>query len=284
MSASAPDFYQQKTDAELLFFVEHPDFYQPDLIAAARQELRRRGVAPAPLPLAAMPPETEAPAGWRLGPLVLAVVVALLAVGLGVRYFVQQKNRPAATGPSAPGRKAPPQLTEVATSVIPNYDGLVAQTVKAQLQRVPAAERASAAATLAGQSLRQYRELGKRFWTAETQTEYLTAQARAGKAGPLFAEQTLLVRATWQEWNNAAVYGYKFGPAMRKHVGRMRDIASSQQHVLEMLPGLLTDGQVTPTREFTARSADIQSWLAGLLPASPVTGQAYEAPVLTIRM
>ena len=46
MANSIDDFYHQKTDAELQFFVDHPELYQPSLIEAARGELRRRGVVP----------------------------------------------------------------------------------------------------------------------------------------------------------------------------------------------------------------------------------------------
>ena len=57
------DFYSQKTDAQLRFLVANPGYYHADIVRAAREELRRRGVpetvpkpAPAPAPPAPVPP------------------------------------------------------------------------------------------------------------------------------------------------------------------------------------------------------------------------------------
>ncbi|WP_460555998.1 hypothetical protein [Hymenobacter daeguensis] len=291
MSDSLTDFYHQKTDAELQFFLDNPGYYQPELVAEARRELRRRGVlpsppivAPAPAPAYQPAPEAAPAPGLKTGPVVLGVAV-VLALSLGGFYYVQQKNSPAAPAPAAEAppvaaRKGPPQLTEVATSAIPNYDvdGLVEQ----QLRRVPAAERAAAKA--AGQPLRQYRELARRFWAAETQTEYLLNQAREGKAGPVFADQTLVARTTWSAWNKAAVYKYKFGPAMQRQLELMLDVASSQQHLLEMYPDLLPNRRFASDKEATARGEDVQYWMHDLLPVSPVTGRPYKAKAVTLHM
>ena len=267
--------------------VDHPDYYQPELVEAARRELRQRGVAASVSPVSTGPVSaatlTAEPVRSGLSVvLIVMVTAAVFAVSLGVFYFVKQKNSPATETTAAPKpvRKAPPQLTEVTTSVIPSYD--VEALVSQQLKRVPAAERESAAS--AGQPLRQYRELVKRFWTAETQTEYLTSQAHAGLAGPVFAEQTLLVRQTWSDWNKAAVYSYRFGPAMQAHFKDMQSIANGQQHILEMMPDLLTNNKLQTNKELTDRETDVESGLSGLLPKSPVTGRVYKVPVLTIRL
>ena len=283
---SIDDFYHQKTDAELQFFADHPELYQPSLIDAARGELRRRGVGPV---MAALPPltyvspaEPAAPTGLRTGPLTLGLTAVLL-VGMGAFYVVKQKNQP--PPPTAPARpKASPHLEEVETSAIPTYDGLVAQAVTQQVQRLPAAERAAAKAKADGMSLRQYRELAKRFWAAECQTEYLTNQAREGKASAMFADQTQVARATWGAWNKAAVYSYHMGPTMQRQVQYMSDVASSQQHILAILPGLLPQRRFLTDKELNARSADVQGWLKEVRPTSPVTGRPYEAPNITIKL
>ena len=289
MADSIDDFYHQKTDAELQFFVDHPELYQSSLIVAARRELRHRGVAPVlaappePLPLAYASPEPAAPAGLRTGPLTLGLAAVLL-VGLGGFYVVKQKNQ-APLPPAASARpKAPPHLEEVETSAIPAYDGLVAQAVAQQVQRLPAAELAAAKNKADGRALRQYRELAKRFWAAECQTEYLTNQARRGQASPMFADQALLARGTWSAWNKAAVYSYKFGPVMQEDFQRMQRVASSQQHVLERMPDLLPQRRFLQDKELNARDTEVQDWLRGLRPASPVTGKAYKATVLRLRM
>ena len=286
MSDNSTDFYHQKTDAELLFFVEHPDYYQPSLVESAWRELRRRGVTPS-APVAHPDPallasSMEAPSsGFHTGPLTL--LVAVLLVSVGVYYYLNQRSEAAREllrVRAATARKTPPRLTEVATAVIPNYD--VPAIVAQQLARVPAAERA--AATRAGQPMHQYKELAKRFWAAETQTEYLTNQAHEGKTNEVFLAQTLLARQTWQAWNKAVAYGYKFGPVMDEHFQRMQEVASSQQHILESLPDLLPNRQFLTDKEMVSREADVQDWLSSLLPVSPVTGQPYKATVITIKM
>lgn len=278
MSDNPTDFYHQKTDAELQFFVEHPEFYQPGLIEAARRELRRRGaLQPVPMPPVAMPfleAPAAAPSRWGTG---VALALLLLALAGGT-YWLKQRSDTAAVARRAQAEaqrpQAPPQLTEVATSAIPNYDGAVVAAVAQQLRRLPATEKANV------QHLRQFRELVKRFWAAETQTEYLTNQAYAGKASPYFADQALVVRETWRAWNHAAVYTYEFGPAMKAQLARMGEAASSQQHILDVMPGLLPGQKFRTDNELTGRAEDVQDLVGGLLPVSPVSGQRYKRTVL----
>jgi len=273
---SAADFYLQKTDAELLFFVEHPEHYQPSLIDSARRELGRRGVA---LPLSPAYAHTTAPEEMPANPWgkVLTLGAILLALSGGTYWLKQRNDDATATthAKEAARRHLPlPRLTEVPTSAIPNYDGAVARAVAQQLSRVPAAEKADA------QHLRQFRELAKRFWAAETQTEYLTNQATAGKAGPQFTNQALVVRETWQAWNHAAVYTYRFGPVMQAQRKRMAETASNQQHILDVLPGLLPGRKFLTDNETVGRTADVQDLVGGLLPVSPVTGRPYQRTTL----
>ena len=279
MSDTITDFYHQKTDDELRFFVEHPEHYQPSLVEAARRELRRRGVLQAvplaPLMQAPYHPEPAA-APSRLGQGV-ALGLVLLTLGGGT-YWLKQRSEASAqaarTQAEARRHLPPPILTEVATNAIPNYDGAVAAAVAGQLRQVPAAEKANA------QHLRQFRELAKRFWAAETQTEYLTNQAYAGKAGSNFTDQALVARETWRAWNHAAVYTYEFGPAMKAQLARMGEAASSQQHILDVLPGLLPGQKFRTDNELTGRAEDVQDLVGGLLPVSPVSGQRYKRTVL----
>jgi hypothetical protein len=273
---SAPDVLRAKTDAELQFFVENPGLYQADLVATARQELRRRGVGPAPgtTPPAPYLTEYDTVSAPSKRPLVLlAVVLGLGAAGAGYLWA----TRPGTAAPLANNLSAESlKLTSVETQQLPTFD--TDAIVAAQLARVPAAEKQEA------QALRQFRELSRRFWAAETQTEYLTNQADAGKTGPLFADQTLLVRENWRAWNKAAVYGYRFGPKMQGQFDLMSQAASSQQHILAALPALLPNRAFATDKELVARGADVQDWLAGIRPVSPVTGKAYKATVLEIKL
>ncbi|WP_310396425.1 hypothetical protein [Hymenobacter sp.] len=286
MSDSAPDFYQQKTDAELQFFVDHPEYYQPGLIEAARRELRRRGVLPAPPAIPDAPilhaPTGPAAAEPKAGTLLLVAAV-VLTLGGGFFYLSKQQSRPATASPAATETpKAPPQLTEVATSVIPNYDGLVVRCVQRQVQRIPAAERAAAAK--ATTPMHQYRELTKRFWAAETQTEYVTQQARLGNISAALPGHVEVVQATWGQWNKALVYGYKFGPAMANHLGLMTRVAQQQQEGLADLLLVARNPQPFENAKTIQRAADVNDLLSGLLPNSPVTGQPYQTIVRKIQL
>ena len=276
MADSITDFYHQKTDAELQFFVENPDHYQPDIVAEARRELRRRGVA-GPEPVSA------APSGLRTGPLGLGLAAGLL-VGLGGFYIINQKNHPAATPvASAPAKpKAPPHLTEVATSTIPDFGPAVVASVQRQVQRIPAAERAAAAQ--AAMPLRQYRELAKRFWTAETQTEYVMNQARMGQLDAALPGHIQAVGATWEQWNKALRYSYKFGPAMSTHLDIMTRVAQQQQEGLGDLLIVANNPQRYENDQTRKRTADVSDLLSGLLPKSPVTGQSYNTIVRRVRL
>ena len=276
MANSTDDFYHQKTDAELQFFVDHPALYQPSLMEAARCELRRRGVAPA---VAAPPLETASldyapgPTGLRTGPLTLGLAAVLLA-GLGGFYFVKQKDKPAAAAaPATP--KPPPHLEEVETSVIADYGAAVKTSVQRQVQRVPAGERATAAAKADGMVLRQYRELAKRFWAAECQTEFVVDRARQGKMDAALPGHVESAMATWEQWNKATVYHYAFGPQMTQHFDAMTRIAQQQQEGLVDLLIVARNPQTYETAKTRQREADVNDLLSNLLPKSPVTGKRY---------
>jgi len=273
--STATDVLRAKTAAELQFFVDNPSYYHTDLVAAARQELRHRGLGPAPQPAAPDYPDTgsdyaDEPAATRRPVLLAALVLGLASVG-GAIFWASRPATPVA----AQVRRPAPKLETVASYAMPNFD--IDNIVETQLARVPAAEKQTP------QTLRQFKGLTRRFWAAETQTEYLTAQAYAGKANPSFAEQAEMARETWRSWNKAVVYSYKLGPTMQAQYERMGKVASSQQHVLAKLPGMLDDKEFLTDKEMVARDNEVQDWLAGLRPVSPVTGKAYRATVLQFR-
>ena len=276
VAAAASDFYRQKTDDELLIFVENPGQHAPDLVAGAVQELRRRGVA-VPLPPLAPASITDAAAPPRAWGRAAALALGLLALGGGTYWLKQRSDaEQAAARAQAEARRhlPPPRLTDEPTHAIPNYDGAVARAVAQQLRQVPAAEQANA------QHLRQFRELTRRFWDGETQTEYLTGLAVAGQAGPEFNNQVRLVRETWHAWNRANAYGYSFGPAMQAQLGRMKNAASGQQHILSDLPALLPGRLFLTNKDMVQRTAEVQDLVGGLLPVSPVSGRPYQRIVL----
>ncbi|WP_223651014.1 hypothetical protein [Hymenobacter psoromatis] len=273
--ASPTDTLRAKTNTELQFFVDNPGFYHADLVEAAQRELRRRDVAPAAAlpppapysPAEAEPAPTPATRRWPL----LAGLLVLGAAGTG---WLWHTRTPVTTPANRPGQLSPDslRLESVRAHPLPSFD--TDAIVAAQLVRVPTSEKQEA------QALRQFRELGRRFWSAETQTEFLTNQAHAGQVSPMFAEQALLVRENWRAWNKAVVYSYRFGPTMQGQFERMAQAASSQQHILANMPGLLPGRKFLTDKEMLARDAEVQDWLAGLRKTSPVTGRPYRVTVL----
>ena len=279
MSDTLTDFYHLKTDAELRFFVEHPELYQPELVALARRELQRRGIALAGgAALPAAPAHEAAPSrSWGK---IVGLGLGLLA--LGGTYWLQMRADAAEAvlraRQEARRRLPPPRLTEVATSAIPNYDGVVARAVAQQLARVPAAEKANA------QHLRQYRELAKRFWTAETRTEYVLNKAREGKFDAALVGHVEAVEAGWEPWRKATLYGYKLGPVMANHLDLMTRAARQQQEGLADLYLVAKNPQPFENEKTQRREADVSDLLSGLLPKSPVTGRAYNTVVRRVRL
>ena len=164
------------------------------------------------------------------------------------------------------------------TDALPSYAPEVAQCVDDQAQRLPADEKTAAP------ELRQYRELTRRFWTAETLSEYVEQQALAGKNSAAFIGQTELVQSSWEQWNEALVYSYKFGPKMAADLDLMTRVARQRQERLSDLPPLLAARQEVDTEANRRRTADIQDLLSGLRATSPVTGKAYAAQVRHIEM
>ena len=303
------DFYTQKTDAELRFLVANPSFYHADLVRAAREELHRRGTsetAPPPAPLVPPPtlppapalrptaaeaaldalvsphrgpvyqvityqsPPEPPPARWPWG---LLAVLGLLLLG-GAGWLLKMKRDAPAP---AVAHRPPPHLVEVATEALPNTAATIARCVDEQTARTPAAEQADV------KSLRQYRELTRRFWAAETITEYLFEKARTGKTSPAFADQIILAHDAWGQWAKARVYSYQFGPVMTDHLDRMTRVARQQTQMLMDLPAQVAAHQA-PDAEANdqRRIADVNDLLHGLRPASPVTQRPY--PTITRRV
>lgn len=289
VSDSPTDFYHQKTDAELQFLAGHPEHYHPDLIASALRELRRRGVQPAaPAPVVPADPYAVAQPqqpGANVGRLTL-VAAAVLLVGLGAFYYTKHSSAPAAPPEPVPAAapKGPPRLTEVATSVLPTFDAEVQQCIEAQLKRVPAAQQAAAAATKAGQPMRQYRELAKRFWLAEAQTEFVLEQAHKKQFTAALPGHVEAVQAAWGQWNKAVRYSYQLGPAMTTHFDLMSRVAQQQQEGLADLYLVARDPQPFENEKTQRREADVNDLLSGLLAKSPVTGRPYRAQVRRVRL
>ncbi|QKG51568.1 hypothetical protein [Hymenobacter sp. BRD67] len=231
--SSATDVLRAKTDAELQFFVDNPNFYHADLITNARQELRRRGIAPL-RPAASEASVTtaydESPASNRR-PLVLGLVLLLLLAG--VAGFFWKTHAPASSRSLGrqPDKLSPDslKLESVVATPIPTFDN--DRNVAQQLALVPAAERSSASA----QALRQYKGLCQRFWRAQNPTIFLINQAGRQQSYQVYTAQLRLVQGQWNDLYKGLVYSYKLSPTMMDHLARMRVIARIQRMTLTKL-------------------------------------------------
>ena len=241
--ATSRDVLHLKTDAELRFFVENPTYYQAELVAAARQELRRRHpVSAQPQPLDAAPAtpaaadyEEAAPRRATAWLLPASVAVVLLLAGAG--FWGKSRHQPSAaaagagrpTQAAAAAKPAAPRPLETAISVppLPTYD--TERYVEQALSRVPAAEKANT------QQLSQYQAISRRFWAAQPPSAYLLQQVQQGKVNPLFGAQATQVLASWQEFDRTLIYSYDFGPVMGDHFQRMKTIARQQRAALTEL-------------------------------------------------
>ncbi len=237
--ASPPDVLQLKTDAELQFFVDNPSYYQPELVAAARRELRRRQPAQVPLALFAAPPAAipeEIDPAYEEAPqhrpwlLLGGVVVVLAVVGLGFwnKPFLTAAKRPTPTPSSQAAKPAPPaeplKLETAVSSPIPYFD--TEGYVDKALALVPAAEKKN------DQRVNQYRAISRRFWAAQNPTAHLIRQAQQGKANPVFGAQVRVVLEQWHDLSRVLVYSYQFDPVMTDHLDRMKIISQYQRNAL----------------------------------------------------
>ncbi|MGI4833927.1 MAG: hypothetical protein ACRYFK_10745 [Janthinobacterium lividum] len=263
-----------KTDAELQFFVDNPQFYQPALVAAARQELARRA-AEGPRPVAASPTLAAAPAALveavapaapvqatpapfapppplgpppspdivadylvepaRRRPLLVPLLGLLAAVALGLSIYWW---RSAAQGKAAlaarTAAKLSPDSLKLETAATAP---LPTFDVEQDVARQLAVVPAAELKQVSSQEMRQYREVSKRFWQAQHPTEHLIGLALANQAPSytLLIDQIRFTEGQWHQAGNALVYGFHFPPTMADQVARMRAIASVERRVLEHL-------------------------------------------------
>ncbi|GAA3917723.1 hypothetical protein [Hymenobacter algoricola] len=212
------DFLTAKSDAELLFLVQNPTYYHPDLVQTARRELQRRSVPWAAAPAAGTPPDlvafAEEPPERRW--LVPALGGGLVALALGVFFL-----RTGATPPPAPARPAPPAaLVAVETHLLPSFEGLTASQLRKMPAALPPGEQADTTAR------RKYLLLARRYWEAENQSAYLYEQALLGKASPALPGQVETTLDKWHRLTSALVYDHQLQPGMTARLELMEQAAA----------------------------------------------------------
>jgi len=269
--ATPSDVLLLKTDAELRFFVENPSYYQAELVAAARRELRRRYPS-APLPTAELPneegqpvlteydvPATRQTPAWLL-PGVGAAVLLVAGLSFWGKGDKPHRARPAAA-PVAVRPASPPTLeTAITAPPLPTFN--TERCVTQALARVPAAEKTN------DQHLSQYQIISRFFWAAQKPTAYLLRQVQQGKPNPFFKPQANMALALWSEFDRTLAYSYSFGPVMKDHFERMKSVGEQQRAALTEL--LNATNANRPLR-FEAEQQAQQQAMLGLLAPLGVT-------------
>ncbi|GGE93845.1 hypothetical protein [Hymenobacter cavernae] len=234
-SAAQPsDFFYQKTEAELRYLVQHPDFYHPDVVAAARRELHRRGVntpteAAPPAP-SAEPEFAELPAERRWAAPAAGLGLLLLAL-LGWRSY--EGARPAAPKATKP---LPATLQAVALRPLRSFDSLTTVQVRQQKVLLSAADRIDTTAT------RKYLLLARRYWTAENQAEYIYTLAAQNQTDDRFAGLLRLNAEQWHSFTGVLGYNHKLRPAMQQKLALMNRAADLRMAVINQLAFRSTQG------------------------------------------
>jgi hypothetical protein len=254
--STSRDVLQLKTDAELRFFVENPGYYQAELVAAARHELRRRGpgalappvastatpvaAATEPTPVLVTPAAPILPAPGIYTPVVEeaparhpwlllgSIAAVLLVAGMGFWYRTPSPQVVAAPEASSkPTHASSPDSLQLETAVaspLPTFD--TEHFVEQALALVPAAERNNE------QRAAQYRAISRRFWAAQNPSAHLLRQVQQGQPNPTLLPQTILVLSLWHDFDRTQVYSYTFEPGMADHLARMKAIARYQREAL----------------------------------------------------
>ena len=212
-SEATPDSFLQKTDAELLYLVQHPELYHPALVAQARQELRRRGMSPAQLAEAApTEPEEEESAWAGVGRRVALGAAGVVLVGFG--WWALQPASP----PPAPAAavEVPVELEAVAARPLPTFEAETARQVDEVRRQLPAANRADTTAT------GRYLRMARRYWLAENQANYLIGLALTDSATGTFPGQVdlALERISW--FMRAKAYNQNLHPLMEERLTQMQ--------------------------------------------------------------
>lgn len=220
MSASSSDAFLKKTDEELLYLVEHPEFYHSALIMAATQELRRRGAAlPAPAPLPASPaplPYTyaEEPEPSLLRRLLPA---ALIVVILGFTGWLILRNTKGNSTAAASAKPAAPIVLEsVKSQPLPDFEAQTKIRLQELRQQLPAADRADTTAT------GRYLRMARRYWLAESQAAHLTDIAKRNEAAGTFPGQVDLTQERISWFMKAKAYNQHLHPIMEERLALMQ--------------------------------------------------------------
>ncbi|WP_324676687.1 hypothetical protein [Hymenobacter sp. GOD-10R] len=248
-AARPADSFSQKTEAELRYLIQHPEFYHPDVVAAARRELHQRGFDTRPEintnVVTTEPDFADLPAERRwVAP---AVGLGLLVLTLlGWRYY----DSSAPTAAKAP-KARPTALKVVALRPVQTFDSLVTTQVQQQKALLPTTERSDTTA------IRNYLLLAGRYWAAEDQAEYLYTQAIQNETDERFLGLLEMNSEQWRSFTHVLRYDLKLQPTMKKHLAVMEHAADLRVRTINEMAFRHAQGlpQLLPSTSATRDSA-----------------------------
>ncbi|MDF7813698.1 hypothetical protein [Hymenobacter sp. YC55] len=245
MSTLPPDSLSQKTDSELLFLAQHPELYHADLIAAARRELRRRGISPDPAQPEPLPRENyilpyqeeHEPSLWQR-PTPWVVVLAVLLIG-GVLYWNNMQKQASQAVAAQQEEEGPIELETVQTHLIPTFDSLTRTQIAQELRQLsPSALSEDTTAT------RKYKLLATRYWNAENQSTYLFKQLKGNADDVALARQAPVVIEEWRRLTKALVYNHGLTATLAERMDLMRQAAYLRIETLQEVARRAQNDQV----------------------------------------
>ena len=237
MSTLPPsDSLSQKTDGELLFLVQHHELSHADLIAAARRELRRRGISPDPAQPEPLPRENyilpyqeEQEVSLWQRPTPWVVLLAVLLVG-GILYWKNMQNKATQAVAAQQEVEGPIELETVETHLIPTFDSLTRTQIAQEMRQLsPAARSEDTTAT------RKYRLLATRYWNAENQSAYLFSQLKGDSTDVALARQAPVVIEEWRRLTKALVYNHGLTATLAERMNLMRQAAYLRIETLQAI-------------------------------------------------
>ncbi|WP_375434469.1 hypothetical protein [uncultured Hymenobacter sp.] len=239
------DSLSQKTDGELLFLAQHPDLYHADLIAAARRELRRRGISPDPAQPEPLPRENyilpyqeeQEPSFWQR-PAPWVALLAVLLVG-GILYWQNAQNKASQLVAAQQVEEEPIKLETVETHLIPTFDSLTRTQIAQEMRQLSPTDRSEDTT-----ATRKYKLLATRYWNAENQSAYLFKQLKGTATDVAVARQAPVVIEEWRRLTKALVYNHGLTATFAERMDLMRRAAYLRIETLEEIARHAQNDQV----------------------------------------
>lgn len=250
---NAPDLFTQKANPELLYFLQHPELYHPDVVTAARQELQRRGVATSSFVIHDETVITDFDSEPNERRWLIPGIGAVLLVAGGLLYT--QFHKPAPAFAVAPKANTSTVLKSVELNVLPTFDSETAAQVQEEPSRLPARERTDK------KPLGKYLILAGRFWKAEHQAAFLANQVTTAKIDSTFPGKATLVYDQWRELTRVLVYNHNLRPAMQERVNMMHDVANRRMQSLQQMRDNYVLGKPLLDKEVRSTLAPVDDML-----------------------